>query len=46
MLFGDGIIPPAISVLSAVEGLGVATTAVPAFIVPLAAVILAALFLV
>lgn len=46
MLFGDGIITPAISVLSAVEGLGVATTAAQALIVPLAAIILAGLFLV
>ncbi|MBV9646421.1 MAG: KUP/HAK/KT family potassium transporter [Candidatus Eremiobacteraeota bacterium] len=44
MLYGDGIITPAISVLSAVEGLGVATKAAQPFIVPLTVAILAALF--
>ena len=46
MLFGDGIITPAISVLSAVEGLGVAMPAAHWSIVPLSAAILAALFFV
>ncbi len=46
MLFGDGIITPAISVISAVEGLGVATPASQSLIVPLSAIILAGLFLV
>jgi len=46
MLFGDGIITPAISVISAVEGLSVATPAIQWLIVPLSAGILAALFLI
>jgi KUP system potassium uptake protein len=45
MLFGDGIITPAVSVLSSVEGLSVATTRAQPFIVPIAVVVLAALFL-
>ena len=45
LLYGDGIITPAISVLSAVEGLEVATPVFHPFIVPLAATILIALFL-
>jgi KUP system potassium uptake protein len=44
MLIGDGMITPAISVISAVEGLGVATSAAQPFIVPLAAGILLGLF--
>jgi KUP system potassium uptake protein len=43
-LYGDGIITPAISVLSAVEGIEVATPALHQFIVPLAFVIIAGLF--
>ena len=43
-LFGDGIITPAISVLSAVEGLKVATPMFADAIVPVTIVILAALF--
>ncbi len=43
-LFGDGIITPAISVLSAVEGLKVATPMFADAIVPATVVILAALF--
>ena len=46
LLYGDGIITPAISVLSAVEGLGVATSAADKFIVPITCVILFSLFLV
>ena len=45
MLFGDGIITPAISVISAVEGIGVATADARPFIVPLSVIILAGLFL-
>jgi len=41
---GDGAITPAISVLSAVEGLKVAAPALAKAVVPLAAVVLAALF--
>jgi KUP system potassium uptake protein len=44
MLFGDGIITPAISVISAVEGLGVATKDAQPFIVPISVGILIALF--
>jgi KUP system potassium uptake protein len=43
-LYGDGIITPAISVLSAVEGIQVATPALRQFIVPIAFIIIAALF--
>ncbi|HZW53290.1 MAG TPA: KUP/HAK/KT family potassium transporter [Candidatus Elarobacter sp.] len=46
MLYGDGIITPAISVLSAVEGIGVATSAAAPYEVPLTIAILIALFLV
>jgi KUP system potassium uptake protein len=46
LLYGDGVITPAISVLSAVEGLEVATTAFSSFVVPITCVILVALFLV
>ncbi len=46
MLFGDGIITPAISVISAVEGLGVFTQAAQPFIVPISVGILVGLFLV
>ncbi len=46
MLIGDGMITPAISVISAVEGLNVATTAAQPFVVPIAAAVLVALFLI
>ncbi len=46
MLFGDGIITPAISVISAVEGIGVWTPAAQPFIVPVSVAILAGLFLI
>jgi KUP system potassium uptake protein len=46
MLYGDGVITPAISVLSALEGLDVATTAAHAYILPLTIGILVGLFLV
>jgi KUP system potassium uptake protein len=46
LFYGDGAITPAISVLSAVEGLDVATDAFKPFIVPLTVVILVALFMV
>ena len=45
LLFGEGIITPAISVLSAVEGLDIATPALAHFIVPITVVILIALFM-
>ena len=44
LLFGDGIITPAISVLSAMEGLNVATDSLRAWVVPITVVILAGLF--
>ncbi|NJD11509.1 MAG: potassium transporter Kup, partial [Gemmatimonadetes bacterium] len=44
LLYGDGIITPAISVLSAVEGLQVATPVVQPFIVPITIAILIGLF--
>lgn len=44
LLYGDGIITPAISVLSAVEGLEVATVAAKPIIVPLTCLILFGLF--
>jgi KUP system potassium uptake protein len=44
MLYGDGAITPAISVISAIEGLDVWTKAAHPFIVPLAVIILVALF--
>jgi KUP system potassium uptake protein len=46
LLYGDGIITPAVSVLSAVEGLGVATKTFDPFIVPITLVILTGLFMV
>ena len=46
LLSGEGVITPAISVLSAVEGLGVATTAFEPIVIPLTCGILIALFLV
>ncbi len=45
-LYGDGLITPAISVLSATEGLKLITTSAQQFIVPLTIVILAGLFLI
>jgi len=44
LLYGDGIITPSISVLSAIEGLEVATEAAKPFIVPLTCIVLVALF--
>jgi KUP system potassium uptake protein len=46
LLYGDSMITPAISVLSAVEGLSVATPVFEPVVVPLAIVILLALFVV
>ena len=45
LLYGDGMITPAISVLSAVEGLEIATPAFGHFVVPITVLILAGLFL-
>ena len=44
LLYGDGIITPAISVLGAVEGLSVATPALEHLVVPIAFVIILGLF--
>jgi KUP system potassium uptake protein len=44
LLYGDGIITPAISMLSAFEGLEVATPALRPYIVPVTAIAIAALF--
>ncbi len=44
LLYGDGIITPAMSVLGAMEGLEIATPSLSHYIVPLTVVILAALF--
>ena len=44
MFYGDGMITPAITVLGAVEGLGVIAPALHPFIVPIAVAILVALF--
>ena len=46
LLYGDGVITPAISVLSAVEGLSVATTTLKPVVVPITMAILLGLFLV
>jgi KUP system potassium uptake protein len=46
LLYGDGVITPAISVLSAVEGLRVATPALQDAVLPLTVVILFGLFVV
>jgi KUP system potassium uptake protein len=45
LLYGDGMITPAISVLSAVEGVNVATRAFEPYVVPATVVILVALFM-
>lgn len=45
LLYGDGIITPAISVLSAIEGLEVATQAAKPAVLPLTCLVLLALFL-
>ena len=44
LLYGDGVITPAISVLSAVEGLAVATPVFEPYVVPLTVIVLVALF--
>jgi KUP system potassium uptake protein len=46
LLYGDGVITPAISVLSAVEGLELAAPSLSSWVVPLTVAILAGLFLV
>src|SRR5271170_7201546 len=44
LIYGDGAITPAISVLSALEGLNIATSTFQPYILPMAVVILVALF--
>ena len=44
LFYGDAVITPALSVLSAIEGIDVATPAFHAYVVPLTVVILLALF--
>lgn len=46
LLYGDGIITPAISVISAVEGLRVITRTFEPFIIPITVIILTGLFLI
>ncbi|MDB5727717.1 MAG: potassium transporter Kup, partial [Noviherbaspirillum sp.] len=45
LFFGDGVITPAISVLSAIEGLQTATPALSPFVLPLTIAVLVALYL-
>ena len=45
LIYGDGAVTPAISVLSALEGLNMATSAFQPYVLPAAAVILVGLFL-
>lgn len=45
LFYGDGVLTPAISVLSAVEGLEVATPALKPYVVPVTIVVLVVLFL-
>jgi KUP system potassium uptake protein len=44
LIYGDGVITPAISVLSALEGVNVATNAFKPYVMPMAVVILVVLF--
>ena len=46
LFFGDGVITPAISVLSAIEGLEVATPAFKPYVVPITVAVLIALYMV
>src|SRR6266852_6592925 len=46
LLYGDGMITPAISVLSAIEGLEVATPVFSPFVVPITVIVLVVLFIV
>ena len=46
LFFGDGVITPAISVLSAVEGLEILTPAAKPYVVPISLIVLTGLFLV
>jgi KUP system potassium uptake protein len=44
LIYGDGVITPAISVLSALEGVNVVTSALKPFVMPMAVLVLLALF--
>ncbi len=44
LFYGDGVITPAISVLSAIEGLGVAAPGLKPYVIPLTVAVLIALF--
>jgi len=46
LLYGDGVITPAISVLSAIEGLNMATDAAAEYVVPITCLVLIGLFIV
>ena len=46
LLYGDGMITPAISVLSAVEGIGIITPVFNPYVIPLTIIILCGLFLI
>jgi KUP system potassium uptake protein len=46
LFFGDAMITPAISVLSAIEGLEIATPVIKPYVVPIAATVLVALFVI
>jgi KUP system potassium uptake protein len=46
LFYGDGVITPAISVLSAVEGLEVATPALKRYVIPISLIVLIGLFMV
>ena len=46
LLYGDGMITPAISVLSAIEGIEVATPVFTPYVVPITVIVLVALFVV
>jgi KUP system potassium uptake protein len=46
LIYGDGIITPAISVLSALEGLTIATPAFTPYVLPMSVLVLVALFVV
>jgi KUP system potassium uptake protein len=44
MMMGDGVITPAISVISAVEGIGIASSAFAPYVVPISLVVIVMLF--
>ncbi len=46
LFFGDGIITPAVSVLSAVEGLSIATPVFTPYVIPIAVAVLIGLFMI